>query len=147
MLVRNENFQETELSQIVNEILNDYKQNPNVNISEEEAKRALAQMVYEGSLISNRFNLKSNNYAMPIAEAEYAKIPVINWIWEKLQEKICPKFDEETKQEKIADIIAEAIAELIPFGIIVKRLLKIVLFFVLKYGHTIVCTTENDVNE
>ena len=143
MLVRNENFQETELFQIVGDILQDYRQNPNVNISEEEAKRALAKMVYEGSLIGNRSNLKSKNYAMPIAEAEYGKIPVINWIWEKLQEQVCPKFDEETEQEKIADICAEAIAELIPFRIIVKHLLKIVLFFVLKYGHTIVCKNES----
>lgn len=139
MLVRNENFQETELSQIVNDILNDYKNTANVNVSEAEAKQALAQMVYEGSLISNQINLKSKNYAMPVAQAEYAKASVIEWIWGQLQEKVCPKFDEETEQEKIAEIISEAIAGLIPFGIIVKRLLRLVLFFILKYGHAAVC--------
>ena len=37
---------------------------------------------------------------------------------------------------------SEAIAQFISFGVIIKRLLKIVLFFVLKYGHSIVCNVS-----
>ena len=79
---------------------------------------------------------------MPKAKLEYSSSNIINWLWEKLQEIVCPQFDEETEQDKIADIVAEAIAQFISFGVIIKRLLKIVLFFVLKYGHSIVCNVS-----
>lgn len=147
MLVKNENFQEQNLNDILNEILGEFNADSNVNVSENEAKQALALMAYEGTLVNNQYNLKNKNYTMPNAQAQYLSANVIDWIWNKLQEKVCPLFDEKTEQEKIAEIIAEAIANFISFGVIVKRLLKIVLFFVLKYGHSFVCKMQNNNDE
>ena len=142
MVVKNENFQELNLNNIVNEILGEFKTETSVDVSEDEAKLALAEMAYQGTLLNNQYLLKNKNYAMPKAKLEYSSSNIINWLWEKLQEIVCPQFDEETELDKIADIVAEAIAQFISFGVIIKRLLKIVLFFVLKYGHNIVCNVS-----
>lgn len=143
MLVKNENFQEVDLSQIVGDILNEYQGTANVNISEEEAQIALAQMFYESSLAGNQYMLKNKNYAMPVAHVEFLSENVFKRIWKLLQEKVCSQFDEESEQKEIAEKVAEAIAELLPYKIIVKPLLQIVLFYILKYGHTVVCKIEN----
>ena len=143
MLVKNEDFQETDLSQIVGDILNEYQSTANVNISEEEAQIALAQMFYESSLAGNQYMLKNKNYAMPVAQAEFLNERTFKRIWKLLQEKVCSQFDEESEQKEIAEKVAEAIAELLPYKIIVKPLLQIVLFYILKYGHTVVCRIEN----
>lgn len=143
MLVKNEDFQETDLSQIVGDILNEYQSTANVNISEEEAQIALAQMFYESNLAGNQYMLKNKNYAMPVAQAEFLNERTFKRIWKLLQEKVCSQFDEESEQKEIAEKVAEAIAELLPYKIIVKPLLQIVLFYILKYGHTVVCRIEN----
>ena len=143
MLVKNEDFQETDLSQIVGDILNEYQSTANVNISEEEAQIALAQMFYESNLAGNQYVLKNKNYAMPVAQAEFLNERTFKRIWKLLQEKVCSQFDEESEQKEIAEKVAEAIAELLPYKIIVKPLLQIVLFYILKYGHTVVCKIEN----
>lgn len=143
MLVKNEDFQETDLSQIVGDILNEYQSTANVNISEEEAQIALAQMFYESNLAGNQYMLKNKNYAMPVAQAEFLNERTFKRIWKLLQEKVCSQFDEESEQKEIAEKVAEAIAELLPYKIIVKPLLQIVLFYILKYGHTVVCKIEN----
>lgn len=142
MLVRDENFQTQDLNSMLGEIMNDFSVNPNVEITEVEAQQALSELIYEGSLLGNRVMLKNQQYRMPIAENEYRRIPVLSWLWEQLQEKICPQFDEETEQYKIAEMVAEAVADLVPYRIIIKALLKTVLFFILKNGHAIVCKTK-----
>lgn len=143
MLVKNENFQEQDLNSMLGEILKDLNSNPSVEITESEAQKALAEMVYKGSLLGNRAMLKNNQYAMPAAKNEYLRIPVISSLWAELQKKICPQFDEETEQNKIAETVADAIAELVPYRILVKPLLKIILFFILKNSHQIVCENVN----
>ncbi|MGS4344525.1 hypothetical protein ACKUSY_02785 [Myroides odoratus] len=143
MLVRNENFMEQDLKTMLGEIMNDLNANPNVEITEMEAKRALSEMIYEGSLLGNQAMLKNTQYAMPIAKNEYLRISVLSFLWEEFKKKICPQFDEETEQDKIAEIVASVIAELVPYRILVKPLLKKVLFFILKKGHRMVCLNVN----
>lgn len=142
MLVRNENFQEQDLNSILGEMMYDFNTNPNVEITEKEAQQALSEMVYEGSLLGNRAMLKNQQYAMPEAYEKFRMPNVVSNIWDKLLEAICPKFDEETEQDKIAENVAEVVSELVPYRIIIKPLFKTVLFFILKNGHAIVCKTK-----
>ena len=139
MLVKNENFQDVDLSQIVDDILNDYKRESEIIITEQEAKTALSQMVFESNLKGNQMFMQNKNYAMPIAHAEFLKIETIEYIWEKLKDNVCSKFDEQTEQDKIAEIVANAVSDLLPYKIIVKPLLKLILFYVLKFCHPVVC--------
>ena len=142
MLVKNEYYQEVELNSILVGILNDYNKNPNIEVSEIEAKRALAKMYGDSNIIVNQHIFKNKNYAMPEAQLQLQQESVIGKLWDLLKEKICNKFDEETEQQKIAEIAGEAILEIIPGKILLKPLLEIILFYILKFGHKIVCNVK-----
>lgn len=141
MLVRNENFQMIELNDMVSDIVNEFDENPTIQVSEEEAKNALAQMYINATLVANQHYFKNKAYAMPVAEAEAQKTNFIKEIWNDLLVWVCPKIDEHTEREKIAEKVAEFVANLVIANIIVKPLLKILIFYVLKSGHTILCKT------
>ena len=139
MKVRNENFQEIDLKSLLVEITNEFNANPNVEVSEEEAKEALALLYSDGNLIANRHYLKSNTYAMPVAQAKMLKWPVIDRLWSEFTNWLCPKIDENTEQEKLSELVAEFIVNLVAGAVIIKYLIKRVLFYLFKEGSILVC--------
>lgn len=139
MKVKNEKFENEDVSKVIDDIMRELDSHSMGEVSEDEAKEALASMVYQGSLISNQAILQNKNYMMPEAKQEFAKAPVIGHIWNKLLKIICSKFDENTEREELVKIIIQAIAKLVPFAIIIKPLIKIIIEYILKNGHTIIC--------
>lgn len=78
MLVKNEKFQDINLSSLVKEILSEDEQE-RLTVSKDQAEDALAQMYYQGNLIANQTVFKNQNYMMPEAKAMVATEGVKKW--------------------------------------------------------------------
>ena len=141
MKLRNENLEylsTNEKLDLINEIAN----NPDLNVTEDEAQEALAQLVYQGELSFNQEVFKSKSYAMPKAKGYFSEKAVKLNLWGKLLMNVCSRIDEDTEREKIAEIVVDAVAQLVPFGIIIKGLLKKVVSYFLKVGYSTICGSE-----
>jgi|GEM_PF-4895777 len=143
MLVRNELFQPIELSAIVNDITNEYHANPNVSVSEDEAMNALAQLYYQSNLIANRHFFQNAAYAMPEAEKALTNRRSVKQLFEDIKQRFCQQYptaeDLEDTADNIARIIADIIATVISGAVIIKPLLKVILFFFMGLTHKAIC--------
>lgn len=130
MLIRNEKNQLVNTSEYANEILSEGLGHEDA--SEQDAQDALAELY----LLSNQQQFE--NFITEEGKASLAgvSIELINKrnLWEQLRQIFCSLIQEDGVFEKIIEFILDAIATLIPLGVFVKRLVKIIIKFFLKKG-------------
>lgn len=139
MLVRNESLKLVDASDIALEVLKELDENPNQNITEQEAQDALAELYYETSLLANRNVFNNNLYAMPEAAKALKAYEVKINLWEKVKTEFCNIAKPDSVRKELVTIIISAIALLTPLGIIVKALLVIIVGYYLVKGINEVC--------
>ena len=76
---------------------------------------------------------------MPNAKTHFSEAAIKLNLWKILKSKVCPLIDEDTEQDKIAQVVVDAVGQLIPYGIIIKNLLKKVVSYFLQAGHAAIC--------
>lgn len=134
MLVRNENLQLVDISIYANEILTEgLGEN---TVTEQDAKNALAELYLSANQqIGSDFFIQELEAFIPL------KIESLNVgkIWAELKKIFCSIVQEDSTFGKIVDLILEAIAYIIPLGVFIKKLVKVIIKFFLQQGLGRIC--------
>lgn len=135
MLVQNEDRQLVSISTYADEIL--VEGLGSETATEEDAQNALSEMFVNANQLQSEiffvnFN-KEDAAAMTIAKVNK------RGLWQKLKEIFCKIVKEDSTFNKIIEFILEAISSVIPLGIFVKALVKVIVKFLLGEGIKRVC--------
>jgi len=129
MLVKNENNEFVELKIYANEILSEGLGDETV--TEEDAENALAELYL--SYIKQQPNTFLVNKSENLASLTVESINKVS-LWEELRKIFCQLVNTESTFSKIIDYVLEAIAHIIPLGVFVKSLVKVIIKTFLKWG-------------
>ena len=137
MLLYNEKFQEIDVDTLKAELKNE------MNIptpTEEEIEDDL------GSYYSEAMALDTANYGLKsvtlesVSDRSFSRRGFGKKILKKIKQFICGILDENSTVDKIIDAILNAIAAIIPGGVIIKFIVKKLLKFILSKGITKFCS-------
>lgn len=129
MLVKNENMKLVDIATYSNEILAEGLGQSNV--TEQDAKDALAELYL--AYIQEQPNMFLVNKIEPFTVLTIESIDKKS-LWEKLREIFCSIVREDSTFSKIIDFILEAIGQIIPLGVFIKALVKVIIKFFLQWG-------------
>lgn len=133
MLIKNENMKLVDLSIYSNEILTEGLGEGEV--TEQDAQNALAQLYISYTEEQAEEFLISNMYFTTLTVESIN----LQGLWRKLKEIFCSLVREDSVFSKIIDFILEAIGQIIPLGVFVKSLVKIIIKYFLQRGIGAVC--------
>lgn len=123
------------------DLIKDFVLHPETSVTEDDAQNALAKLYFEAQLAENRELFAISTYTMPKALEHFNEIKVKKNLWKKLLEKVCPLIDEDTERDVIAQIVINAIKDLIPFGFILEAPLKKLVSYFLGKTYISACKT------
>ncbi|ANI90239.1 hypothetical protein A9P82_13630 [Arachidicoccus ginsenosidimutans] len=141
MLVRNEALQLVDTSAFANEILAEGLGDGAV--TEQDAQEALANLYLSATKqMSERF--WSNNTHANMIALSISGINKIN-LWDELKKIFCSIIQGDSIAGKIIDFVLEAIAHIIPLGVFVKSLVKVIIKFFLQQGIGKLCPAQHKI--
>ncbi len=133
MLIKNENMKLVDLSIYSNEILTEGLGEGEV--TEQDAQNALAQLyISYTEEQAGEFLINNMHFTTLTIESINSQ-----GLLRKLKEIFCSLVGEESVFSKIIDFILEAIGQIIPLGVFVKSLVKIIIKHFLQKGIGAVC--------
>ncbi|UCA57743.1 hypothetical protein KB553_11785 [Chryseobacterium rhizoplanae] len=104
-------------------------------VTEQDAQNALAQLYISYTEEQAEEFLISNMYFTTLTVESIN----LQGLWRKLKEIFCSLVREDSVFSKIIDFILEAIGQIIPLGVFVKSLVKIIIKYFLQRGIGAVC--------
>lgn len=104
-------------------------------VTEQDAQNALGELYISYTQEQSEMFLVNSVNAMSLTAAS-VNLPAL---WSKLKEIFCSIVREDSIFGKIIDFILEAIAQIIPLGVFVKSLVKIIIKYFLQKGIGAVC--------
>lgn len=138
MSIRNENRQYVEVSAYASELL--VEGLGEGEVTEQDAQNALAEL-----WVANR---QEEDQRLLVNKGAFAVLTVqdVNkeGLWDELKKIFCDIIKGESIFGKIVDYVLEAIAKLIPLGIFIKALVKVIIKFFLQKGIDWVCPAKDN---
>ena len=137
MNVLNEQFQLVSTAVYANQILSEGIGESIV--TEQQAQNALAELYLQNYDLQNKKIISANNKAVfPILNIEDVK----ENLWETVKERYCETVKSEGTVGKIVQLVLDAIAAIIPLGLFIKALIKIIVGFFIQRGIDSVCRVK-----
>jgi hypothetical protein len=134
MLVKNENLELVDISTYANEIINEgLGEN---NVTEQDAIDALAKLYLNYAQTQPNLFLIDRSDAFATFSVE--NIDKVN-LWEELRKIFCTIANTDSVFSKVVEFVLEAIAQIIPLGVFIKSLVKIIIKYFLQWGVGKIC--------
>lgn len=132
-MIKNENMKLVDISVYSNEILTEGL--GQAEVTEQDAQNALAELYISYTQEQSEMFLVNNVNAVSLTAASVN----LQALWNRLKEIFCSIVREDSIFGKIIDVILEAIAQIIPLGVFVKSLVKMIIKYFLQKGIGSVC--------
>lgn len=133
MLIRNENMKLVDISVYSDEILTEGLGQGEV--TEEEAQNALAELYIAHAREQANMFLVNNLWTSALTVESIN----VGGLWDTLKKIFCSIVQADSTFGKIIDFILKAISEIIPLGVFIKSLVKIIIKYFLQIGIGRIC--------
>lgn len=134
MYVKNEQLENVLIHSYVTEIIKEFSSSQNSKVSEDDAKIALSNLRSSSISIMKEHNLEIQQ------EEKYDNDSLNqNNFWSNFKQWLCPKIDENTERDQVAELVVNYVSNFVVGTIVIKHFLKILVFYVLQAGYNVTC--------